>query len=319
MNVPRETLKGSPSERHQMPSSRVALWWHTIRPATLWAGAAPVCVGAGISTQIGITWSFETFMIFTVSVLGSLLIQIGCNLVNDFSDFEKGTDDDHRLGPARAAAQGWLSAMELKRAAILCLALAGVCGIYLTWIGGWPILALGLASLLCAVAYTAGPFPLAYLGLGDLFVLLFFGLGAVVGTTWLLCASLTPPEAWWSGGAVGALATAILVVNNLRDREGDQRHDKRTLAVRFGARFARLEYTVLVGSALLISLGLALTTGDWGWGTPLLITPLAVQRIRQVWRTDGAALNPLLGATAQLELLFCLCLTLGLCLERWMG
>ena len=288
----------------------------TIRPATLWAGAAPVFVGAGISAHNGIIWRYETSLTLFVSLVGSLLIQIACNLVNDYSDYEKGTDDETRLGPARAAAEGWLNANELKMGAALCMASAGLCGVYLTWVGGWPIFALGIASLICAVAYTAGPFPLAYLGLGDLFVLTFFGLGAVVGTTWLLCGPQTPQSAWWAGIAVGALATAILTVNNLRDREGDARHNKRTLAVRFGPRFTRLEYSTLVCSALLITLYLGLSTRAWGWYVPLLITPLALRRISQVWRTDGSALNPLLGATAQLELLFCLTLTLGLCLER---
>ena len=302
-------------ESGAIPMSRLLIWWKTIRPATLWAGAAPVMVGAALAARAEIEWTTTTTLTLFMSLIGAILIQIGCNLVNDYSDFEKGTDDETRLGPARAAAQGWLSARELKRGAAMSLLLAALCGVYLTWVGGWPILALGLTSLLCAVAYTAGPLPLAYVGLGDLFVLLFFGLGAVGGTTWLLCGHSVSPEAWSAGGAVGALATAILVVNNLRDREGDARHNKRTRVVRFGATFARWEYTALVAGALLTSPALALSLGSWGWLAPLLITPLALKRIHQVWTLDGAALNPLLGATAQLELLYCILLSGGLLLE----
>ena len=295
------------------------IWWKTIRPATLWAGASPVLVGAGIGVHNQIQWGKQQFLTLFLALIGALLIQIACNLVNDYSDFEKGTDDENRLGPARAAAQGWLSSSQLKKGAVLSLSLAALCGVYLTWIGGWPILALGLASLLSAVAYTAGPFPLAYLGLGDLFVLLFFGFGAVGGTTWLLCAESFPSETWVASAAVGALATAILVVNNLRDRHGDARNQKNTLAVRFGASFARWEYTVLVFGALAANVYVAWLIRSWAWLCPLLLLPLAWRRVQQIWRLDGRDLNPLLGQTAQLELLYCFSLTSGLLLESWLN
>ena len=297
------------------PNSMLSVWWKAIRPATLWAGAAPIFVGAGLAAQTEIEWNFLTIFTLFMALIGALLIQIGCNLVNDYADFERGTDDEHRLGPARAAAQGWLTARELKRGALVSLALAGLCGVYLTWIGGLPILCLGLASLVCAVAYTAGPFPLAYLGLGDLFVLLFFGLGAVGGTTWLLCADLLPWTTWFAGLSVGGLATAILVVNNLRDRQGDARNQKNTLVVRFGATFARWEYSLLVSFAFLTCLSLGIIESSWGWSLPLVLLPLAFKRMYQVWSQDGRSLNPLLGATAQLELLYCLLLGLGLIIE----
>ena len=295
------------------------IWWKTIRPATLWAGASPVLVGAGIGVHSQIQWGKQQFLTLFLALIGALLIQIACNLVNDYSDFEKGTDDENRLGPARAAAQGWLSSSQLKKGAVLSLSLATLCGVYLTWVGGWPILALGLASLLSAVAYTAGPFPLAYLGLGDLFVLLFFGFGAVGGTAWLLCAESLPSETWVAGAAVGALATAILVVNNLRDRHGDAQNQKNTLAVRFGASFARWEYTVLVFGALTANLYVAWLIESWAWLCPLLLLPLAWRRVRQIWLLDGRDLNPLLGQTAQLELLYCFSLTSGLLLESWLN
>ena len=303
---------------HVGQPGRFTIWWCAIRPATLWAGAAPVFVGAGLAAQRGINWTAHTLFVLATALVGALLIQVGCNLINDYADFERGTDNDDRIGPARAAAQGWLTAQDLKRAALLSLGGAALLGGYLTWVGGWPILILGILSIICAYAYTTGPFPLAYLGLGDVFVLLFFGLGAVGGTTWLLTADLGWHD-YLTGLAVGALATAILVVNNLRDREGDADNNKRTLAVRFGARFARLEYTFAVGGAFLAVSFLAWDMKSWGWATPLIIAPLAVQRIRQVWRADGADLNPLLGQTAQLELLFCLTLTGGLFLNTYLG
>ena len=293
------------------PPSRARAWWLTLRPATLWAGAAPVLVGGALAARDG---SFAPLPA-AAALAGACLIQVGCNLVNDYSDFEKGADDDARLGPARAAARGWLSVGELKRGAALSLSLAALLGVYLTSVGGAPILALGVASLLSAVAYTAGPLPLAYVGLGDLFVLLFFGLGAVGGTYFLLAGALSA-GALAAGGAVGALATAILVVNNLRDRAGDARAGKRTLAVRFGATAARLEYSLLLAAAFALVGWRAAAEGDPAWLAPLVTLPLAVGRARQVWRTDGAALNPLLGATARLELLFCLALSAALALSR---
>ena len=226
-------------------------------------------------------------------------------MFNDYSDFETGADDEGRLGPARAAQQGWLTVTQLKRGALISLGLAALIGVYLTMVGGWSILALGVLSLLSAVAYTAGPLPLAYVGLGDLFVVLFFGFGAVGGTYIVQAGelSLPTPVLMWGWG-VGALATAILVVNNLRDREGDARVGKRTLAVRFGARVARLEYTLLLTSAFVWPA----LQGVW---PPLLLTPLAAWLTLKVWREDGAALNPLLGRTAQLELLYCLSGAIG--------
>jgi 1,4-dihydroxy-2-naphthoate octaprenyltransferase len=313
-DAPTATPAPSGSGSASQTPSRARAWWLTLRPATLWAGAAPVFVGGALAARDG----RFSLLPAAAALAGACLIQIGCNLVNDYSDFEKGADDDARLGPARAAAQGWLSVRDLKRGAALSLALAALIGVYLTSVGGAPILALGVASLLSAVAYTAGPFPLAYVGLGDLFVLMFFGGGAVGGTYYLLAADLSA-GALAAGGAVGALATAILVVNNLRDREGDARVGKRTLAVRFGARAARLEYSALLAVAFSLVGWRAAVEGDIAWLAPLVTLPLALRRALQVWRTDGAALNPLLGATARLELLFCLALSAALALSAGVG
>jgi 1,4-dihydroxy-2-naphthoate octaprenyltransferase len=189
--------------------------------------------------------------------------------------------------------------------------MAAAVGVYLAFVGGWPVVVIAIVSIICAVAYTGGPMPLAYVGLGDLFVLVFFGPVAVSGTvfvqtlTWRI-------EAVAAGTALGLLATAILVVNNLRDRHTDAVAGKRTLAVRFGATAVRVEYTLAVLVAYGICMAWWLDGAGAGWLLPLLSIPLAGVRIRDVWKLDGANLNPQLGATARLLLLFSALLALGL-------
>lgn len=293
----------SPPER---PGPR-ATWWAAIRPATLWAGAVPVIVGTALAVAEG----HRAWAAAAAAMLGALLIQIGTNLVNDYSDFHKGADGPDRLGPARATAKGWLTPRQVATGAALSLGGAAAVGVYITAIGGWPMLALGLASIACAVAYTAGPLPLAYLGLGDVFVLLFFGLGATGGTYYLQAGALDG-GAVIAGLAVGALATAILVVNNLRDRHTDARAGKRTTAVRFGGRFAREQYIALLVAAYGLVIGAVLGgIAGPGWLLALASLPLAAREIRALTTVDGAALNPHLGATARLELVFGLLLSAG--------
>ena len=287
--------------------SPARVWFLAIRPKTLWAGAVPVGVAAALAAshvQINI-WPV------LAALLGSLLIQVGTNLVNDFADFKKGADGPDRLGPARATAQGWLEPGQVLFGAALSLGLAGVLGIYIIWIGGWPLAVLGVLSLVCAVAYTAGPLPLAYVGLGDLFVLLFFGGGAVCGTYYLLCQTLAP-FVLIAAFALGALATAILVVNNLRDELTDTGANKRTLVVRFGQRFGRWEYLLLIGSAYLsVILGIVVGWAPHGWFCSLLTLPLALVLIRGVWMAERAELNPYLGRTGALEMAFGVTLAVG--------
>ena len=197
--------------------------------------------------------------------------------------------------------------------AALCFAVTAAVGVYLVNLAGAPILWLGIASIVSGILYTAGPWPLGYHGLGDLFVWLFFGFGAVAGTTFVQRLS-APPEAWWAGAAVGAMATAILVVNNLRDRATDAAAGKRTLVVRFGDRFGRWEFTALIGSAyLLLALARLSGVGHAGWWLPFASAPFALLTVRRLWVAQGAALNPLLGTTARLGLAFNLLLSLGIC------
>ena len=277
--------------------SAPAAWLSAIRPATLTAALTPVAVGSAMAAADG-SWDLG---VVVAALVGAILIQIGTNLFNDYEDFKRGADNEIRLGPARATQKGWLTPAQVLRGAVISFIGAVLAGITLVVIGGWPIVAVGLVSILCGVLYTGGPYPLAYVGLGDLFVMLFFGNVAVTATYFLHTATITP-EVLWASVAVGAIATAILVVNNLRDRHTDALAHKRTLAVRLGARFSRIQYTALLAAAYVIPAGLALSTARPGWALCLLSAPLALGETRAVWTRDGAALNPHLGGTARLGL-----------------
>jgi 1,4-dihydroxy-2-naphthoate octaprenyltransferase len=216
-------------------------WLLAIRPRTLPAAVAPVVVGAAMAG----TWGLFQLGPALAALAGALLIQVATNLANDYFDFLKGGDTEARVGPTRVVQAGLLSGEAVWRATVLTLVAALGVGIYLVWMGGWPILLIGLAALVCAVAYTGGPFPLAYHGLGDLFAFVFFGPVAVAGTVWVQ-GRFFHPEFVWAGVGVGALITAILVVNNLRDRETDALAGKRTTAVRFGVAGTRAFYLALL-------------------------------------------------------------------------
>jgi 1,4-dihydroxy-2-naphthoate octaprenyltransferase len=288
----------------------ISAWLLASRPQTLPAAAAPVLVGSACAAAAG------GFRIgpAAAALLGALLIQIGTNLWNDACDFERGADGADRVGPPRAAQLGLLTPARLRAGTAAAFAGAFAAGIYLTAVAGWPVVIIGLASLAAGLAYTGGPFPLGYHGLGDPFVLLFFGGVAVCGTAYVQLGEV-PALAWWAALPVGCLATAIIVVNNLRDRAGDARAGKRTLAVRLGAAGARAEYVALlaIGFAvppLLVAAGLA---SAWAL-LPLASAPLAVAPLRRMLRTEGAALAPALPATARLLMVHGALLALGLAL-----
>ncbi len=277
------------------------LWLHAARPRTLPAAAAPVFIGAGLAALRG---GFATLPVLA-ALGGALLIQIATNLANDYYDFVRGGDTDDRVGPVRVTQAGLVEPAAVKRAMALVLAAAFAVGIYLVSVGGWPVVWIGLASLVCAVAYTGGPFPLAYHGLGDVFVFVFFGLVAVGGTVWVQ--TLTwPAEALWAGAGVGALSTAILVVNNLRDIPTDRVAGKRTLAVRIGARASKAQYVglLLLGAAV-PPVGVAL----FAWPSLTLATlgvfVGAVGPTRRVLGfAEPAQLLPALGGTARVVALY---------------
>ena len=285
----------SASQTAPAPSA-LGVWVQAIRPRTLAAGAIPVLVGLAIAASHAPLRPGAA----VVTLAAALLLQIGSNLANDLFDFLHGADGDDRLGPARAAAQGWLTPRQLAVATAAVFAVATALGAWLAAAVGWPVVVIGLAGIACAVGYTAGPRPLGYLGLGDALVFIFFGPVAVTGTVWVQLGA-APAAAWVAAAPVGLLTTAILVVNNLRDRHSDARAGKRTLAVRLGARGARAEYLALVAGAYLTpALAVATDLVPATWLVVGLTLPLAFVRVRRVLRLDGAALNPELGATAGL-------------------
>jgi 1,4-dihydroxy-2-naphthoate octaprenyltransferase len=285
-------------------------WWLAIRPATLTASAAPVLVGSGAA------WADGSFALWPAlaALAGASLLQVGANFANDVFDFERGADNADRLGPQRATQQGWITAGQMKRAMWLAFAGATAVGLYLTYVAGWPVLALGLLSIAAAYLYTGGPKPYGYLGLGDFAVFVFFGFGAVAGTYYVQAHSVSP-LAWLAAIPIGALATAILVVNNLRDIETDARAGKYTLAVRLGDGPTRSYYLLLLAIAYLVPAflwwrGLADAWVMLSW----LSLPLALQLTGRMCRERGLALNGCLVQTARLEVVFGVLLAIGLAL-----
>ena len=285
-------------------------WWLAMRPATLTASAAPVLVGSGAAWADGV-FSFWPAL---AALLGASLLQVGANFANDVFDFERGADTHDRLGPQRATQQGWITAAQMKRAMWLAFAGATVVGVYLTYVAGWPVFALGLLSIAAAYLYTGGPRPYGYLGLGDLAVFVFFGFGAVAGTYYVQALSVSS-LAWIASIPIGALATAILVVNNLRDIETDARANKHTLAVRLGDGPTRKYYLLLLAVAYLAPVWLWWSGRADTWVLlPLLSLPLAVQLAARMRHDSGLALNGSLVRTARLEVVYGLLFALGLAL-----
>ena len=285
------------------PSPRAA-WLLAARPRTLPAAVAPVVVG----TAAAIAEDRFAPLAALAALLVALLLQVAANLANDVFDFRRGADTAARLGPTRVTQSGLIAPSRVLLATALLLVAVALPGLYLVWRGGWPIAALGVLAILSAVAYTGGPAPLGYLGLGDLCVFIFFGLVAVAGTAYVQTGALTA-LAVITAIPVGCLATAILVVNNLRDIETDRAAGKRTLAVRLGAGRTRFEYAALVAAAyLVLPLGWALSIFSGWWWLPWLSLPMAIHLLHRVSSASGAHLNPLLGATARLELIVALLL-----------
>ena len=233
-------------------------WVLAARPATLTAAFAPVAVGTACAWRVGgFRWDAAL-----AALLGAFLIQIATNFANDMFDFQKGADTEERLGPMRAAQAGLLSVAQLRRGIVVTFALALGTGVCLSWIAGPVVVAIGLSSMAAGLAYTGGPYPLAYNGLGDVFVMAFFGFVAVCGTAFVQ-ALYVPQIAWLASTPIGALATGILVVNNVRDFEGDRRAGKTTLVVRLGREGGVREYALL----LLVSYAMPIVIFLLGWGS----------------------------------------------------
>ncbi len=280
--------------------SCLTAWVMAARPATLPAAVVPVVVGTAVAG-----YGVPRPLSFLAALVAALLIQIGANFANDLFDFQKGADTVDRLGPRRVTQGGLISPRQVAWATALTLGLAALIGVYLVVVSGWPIAVIGLLSIVCCLAYTGGPWPLGYHGLGDVCVFAFFGVAAVVGSAYLQTGTVTA-LAMGASVPVGMLVTAILVVNNLRDLDTDRRVGKRTLAVRLGRTGTRLEYAALVLGAYCVQLGLWVSGVSHGWfWLPELSLPLAAWLVLLIARaSDGPTLNAALKRTGQLHLLF---------------
>jgi 1,4-dihydroxy-2-naphthoate octaprenyltransferase len=291
----------------------IQVWLMAARPRTLPAAIAPVIVGTALA---GYAHIFHPLR-FVAALIGAVFIQVGTNLSNDYSDARRGADTEDRLGPVRVTAGGLVPPKQVLVATYVSFGVAVLAGVYLITVAGWQLLLVGAASILAGVLYTGGPRPYGYEGLGELFVFLFFGIVAVVGSYFVQVKHLNW-EAFALAVPVGLLASAILVVNNFRDVDTDHRAGKRTLAVRLGRERTRGLYAGMVYLAFLTAPVTWLFDSLKPWVLLSWLTlPLAARVVRVVRnRTDGAALNQALAQTGMLQLAFCLLLTAGLLLSR---
>ncbi len=297
------------NQRMKIPNYQA--WLLASRPKTLPAAVSPVIIGSAVA----FTEQSFRFGPALAAFLGALLLQIGANLANDVFDFEKGADQDGRLGPMRVTQAGLLSPTAVKTGMWLAFGLAAICGIYMTLVSGWFILLIGLMAILAAIAYTGGPFPYGYKGLGEIFVFIFFGFAAVCGTYYAQTKTISQ-LAVLSSIPVGLLIVGILVVNNVRDYESDKAANKRTLAVRFGLEWARQEFVSIVILAFVIVVLLSISDIATPW---LLLTwlslPLVFSTSSSVLNQRGKILNKTLAGTGQLTLVFSLLYAVGLMLS----
>lgn len=297
---------------NQVVGHSFKFWLLALRPKTLTAAFVPIVVATALVHALG--WPVK-WWVSAAALAAAFLIQIATNLINDAIDFEKGADSETRVGPTRVTQSGLLSRRHVMLGAGGCLGLAFLLGVPLVLEGGWPIALIGLVSLALAYGYTGGPWPLAYLGLGDVFVILFFGVIAVGGTFYLHTGQYHQ-LALVAGLQVGFLATVLIAINNLRDSPEDAKVHKRTLAVRFGERFAKIEISLLAFFPFVLG-GLY---GPYGWKwaayAPLLAVPLATRLLRGLWPAPpSAAMNRFLAMAAGLHALFGAALAAGLMLS----
>ena len=302
MYVPTATKNGQSRLFRSLP-----VWWLAFRPATLWAAVAPVCMGGAL----GYFYGSRDYGLFALILITTILIQIATNLANDLIDAGKGTDTDRRVGPVRVVQSGLLTDEAVKKALVYTLTAAVLLGLILVLEGGVPILCIGVAALICTLWYSAGPAALSYSGLADFFVLFFFGPIAVSGTVYLLTGAWQA-DALLAGMALGLIAVALLVSNNLRDFWTDKNADKNTLVVRFGLTFGRIEYTVCLVMACLIPLLASERVGIapyFGACAFFAVIPL----VYKVWTAAVAEdFLKLLAPTAKLLLLYAGLFSIGL-------
>ena len=291
-----------------MKTSRI--WLMAARPRTLPAAVAPVLVGTALALHDD---EFHA-LAFLAALFGAILIQVGTNLSNDYSDARRGADNEDRLGPVRVTAGGLVPPRQVLVATYVTFGLAVLVGMYLVAVAGPELLLVGAASILAGVLYTGGPRPYGYEGLGEVFVFTFFGIVAVSGTYYVQAESL-PVEAFMLAIPVGLLAAAILVVNNVRDLETDRRAGKRTLAVRLGREGTRKLYAAMLAAAFGVLIPLAFAIGPFVF-LAALAAPLAWRLMQTVQRhSDGPTLNRALAGTGMLQLVFCVLLSVGILLS----
>ncbi len=294
-----------------MTGGAASPWLLAARPKTLAASLAPVMLGTAMAAAF--SPRPISLGLAALALASSLCIQIGTNLVNDAADFKKGADTAARIGPVRVTQSGLLHARHVMWGAAAFFALAVLLGIPLVLAGGVPIVVIGLLSIVAGYAYTTGPFPLAYLGLGEVFVLLFYGFAAVKGMAYVLTGTGLWPWADVAALQVGLQSSALLAVNNTRDVEGDVLAGKRTLSVRCGVRFARVEIAALVAAPYLLGIAWAAAGRPWAAALPLLTLPIAARLVRGVWNEPPSRkYNLFLAQTALLQVVFCLLAAIGL-------
>ncbi len=291
-----------------MSGSPISVWILASRPKTLPAALAPVLIGSAMAFADGAGHLWSAL----AAGFGALMIQIGTNFTNDYIDFQKGTDREDRLGPTRVTQAGLVSASAMKRAIVIAFGLAFLAGIYLVFRAGWPIVVIGLLSILMGVAYTAGPFSLSYTGLADIFVFIFFGPVAVGGTYYVQTLRIDYLVIL-AGLAPGFLSMAILTVNNLRDFDTDRRAGKKSLVVRFGRTFAKVEYLLLIIGATVLPLVMVKLTSQHIYAALAFVILLpAIPCIKAVFTTtDGSTLNNTLAGTGRLLLLYSIIFSIG--------
>ncbi|MFH1195328.1 MAG: 1,4-dihydroxy-2-naphthoate polyprenyltransferase [bacterium] len=290
--------------------SKLEIWILAARPKTLLAAFVPVIIGSSIAFHDNkFNW-----LAFVFALISAILIQAGTNFVNDLYDFLHGTDKKERLGPPRALASGFLSVREMKYGIVAIFTAAFLFGLYLVHLGGLPILAIGILSIIAGILYTAGPFPFAYNSLGDIFVFLFFGFIGTAGTYYVHTQQLTY-LVFWASVPVGALITNILVVNNYRDRNEDRINGKNTLAVKFGERFTRFQYFSFMILSYLIPMIVYFTfKKSLLVFLPMITIPLSVKLIKMIYTLEGRELNKTLELTAKLSLIYGLLFAIGILL-----
>jgi len=292
------------------PLSRFQVWVLAARPKTLPAAAAGVVAGTALAVHDGQFRFGPAFAALCVA----LLLQIGSNLANDVYDYERGADAGERHGPMRVTQSQLLTPEQVKIGMWVVFGISAGMGLYLAFVAGWIVILIGLAAILSAIAYTGGPFPLGYYGLGDLFVFIFFGVAAVAGTYFVQAGSVSA-QAWWMSLPIGWLIVDILVVNNLRDIRTDREAGKHTLAVRFGERGTRAQYIILLIASYLLLPILAIF-GILPW-TSLLVwlsLPLACHTLQVVFEKSGPPLNEALAGTGRIALVYSLLFFVGMLL-----